>query len=331
MLQTHKKRISVWVVIIIIIGLIAGCSASDSNKSSSISYSLSESDSKAKNDSLFRDTSTVDAEKGEAAETEAGGGGGFLDSNLTNIGGFIQKIIYTADLNMQVGDLAKAAAELEKAIEKSGGYILQFEDTKQNGEIGSSYTIKVPAAGFKSFIDRVEQIEHRYFERSIGGKDVSEEYVDLESRLKARQLVEERLLVMMEKAVKADDLLKFSDQLSSVQEDIERIKGKIRFLDKNVSFSTVELRMTQTDQAIKLANADKEALGGQMSRALTGSAKVVVDGLKLLLVILAGALPVVVLLAIIIAPVLWLLRRKKQNKLQESVHAGDEQQPPSSS
>ncbi|NIK75877.1 uncharacterized lipoprotein YehR (DUF1307 family) [Paenibacillus castaneae] len=327
-----KKRIRLWIVIMIVVGLLGGCSSGNRASSSSPNSSLNDKTSEiATLDSISYEAMTkADSEGNRGAETGTKAGGGFTPELASSVEGFNQKIIYTALLNMQVDELTAAATLLRNAISQSGGYILQFQDIKHDGEIGSSYTIKVPAAGFMSFIDRIEAIEHKRFERNISGKDVSEEYVDLESRLKARQLVEQRLLAMMDKAVKADDLLKFSQQLSEVQEDIESIKGRIRYLDKNVSYSTVELRLYQTDQTLKRVISDNPKLGGRMSDALVGSTKVVWDGLKLLLVILAGALPVLVVLAIIAVPVFWIARLKRRyaSERQPTVSDKEEQQPP---
>ncbi|MBD2870136.1 DUF4349 domain-containing protein [Paenibacillus sp. IB182493] len=268
----------------------------------------------------------IAAADGGAASDEAAGGGIAADA-LTGGEAYNQKIIYSASLTMQVDDVGAASSALRQAIGLSGAYIMQFQDTRHDGEIGASYTVKVPADGFMSFIDRIEQIEHRSFERNIGSKDVSEEYVDLESRLKARQLVEERLLSMMEKAAKADDLLKFSQQLGDVQEEIERIKGRIRYLDNNVAFSTVELRLYQTDQAIKQAGDGEPNLGTRLAEALAGSTKAVWEGLKFLLVAIAGAIPVIVVLAVVAVPAVWVSRRLRRPAKAVQVSPDEEREP----
>ncbi|MEV5025036.1 DUF4349 domain-containing protein [Paenibacillus sp. LPE1-1-1.1] len=306
---------------------IAGCSFANENKASS--NGGGGTDSKSDSLSAGNENAGMAGIESEAASTAAtaennesvptAGGGFDSETALAADGnGLNQKIIYTANLSMQVDDLEAAGTSLRNAIHQSGAYILQFQDTKHEGEIGASYTIKVPASGFMSFIDRIEKIKHNDFERNIGGKDVSEEYVDLESRLKARQLVETRLLSMMDKAVKADDLLKFSQQLSEVQEEIERIKGRIRYLDNNVAFSTVELRMYQTNQTLNNKSTEVPKLGGRMSDALANSTKVVWDAINLLLVILAGAVPVLVLLALIGIPVLWFYRKGKKKSIKKT-------------
>lgn len=328
----HKKGFCMWVAIVVLTLLIAGCSSANGGSANSKGNMSAQKGSpaagSAAGDMISSDSEAAEEPASMGNGTEQTSGGGFATGTAAGAEGFNQKIIYTATLSMQVDELASAATSLRNAIHQSGGYILQFQDTRHEGEVGASYTIKVPAAGFMSFIDRIEQIKHRDFERNIGGKDVSEEYVDLESRMKARQLVETRLLAMMEKAVRADDLLKFSQQLSEVQEEIERIKGRIRYLDNNVSFSTVELRLYQTDQALKNTSLKNPHLGGRMSDALTASSKVVWEAFNLVLVVLAGAVPVAAVLAVIVIPVIWLSRRKNKGKALKRVESDDEEQPP---
>jgi hypothetical protein len=319
-------------ILILLIGLLAGCSSANSNFASNKAAleSAPMEDAKADgNSESLANNAAADTAVTTGGESNAPAGGGFSSETAAGAEGFNQKIIYTASLSMQVDELAEAATSLRNAIHQSGGYILQFQDTRHEGEIGSTYTIKVPAAGFMSFIDRIELIKHKNFERNIGGKDVSEEYVDLESRLKARQLVETRLLAMMDKAIKADDLLKFSAQLSEVQLEIERIKGRLRYLDNNVSFSTVELRLYQTNQELKKETLEKPSLGGRMSDAIAGSAKVVWNALNLLLVVLAGAVPVAAVIAILAIPAVWLYRRKKkESNTKKMPNSDEEEQPP---
>ncbi|MDQ0059393.1 uncharacterized lipoprotein YehR (DUF1307 family) [Paenibacillus harenae] len=301
-------------LVVMLVLLLAACSSANSD-----SGGMSEEGSSNKNvaqsadESAMEVTTQASAEDGEAQGNAEQPGTGFASGAAAQTDAFSQKIIYSAALSMEVEELEAARTALKNAIHQSGSYILQFQDTKQNGEIGSTYTIKVPADGFMPFIDRIGEIEHRHFETNVTGKDVSEQYVDTESRLKAKQLVESRLLVMMEQAAKADDLLKFSNQLSAVQEEIEVLKGRLRYLDHNVAYSTVELRLYQTDQSLYTASGEKKGLGAKMSDALTGSAKTVVAGLQLLLVIVAGALPVLVVLAIIAIPVVWMMKRKRRS------------------
>jgi Domain of unknown function (DUF4349) len=146
---------------------------------------------------------------------------------------------------------------------------------------------------------------------------VTEEFVDLDARLKAKQTVESRLLGFMDKATKTDDLVRFSDQLAGVQQEIEQIKGRIRFLDQNVAFSTINLRLYQTSgiEEIKEEKTDEKAgFGERISNALSGSAKalrVIGEGI---LVVIAALLPVLVVVAVIGIPVFLFVRKRNASR-----------------
>lgn len=333
-LPKEKKNRTAFCIaaLLVVFILMAGCSSSEDSNRSESKGSPNEAGSPAANsegafsyeeNESFSLLSNVD-QAGKALQNEAAD----QESATVTAGGAVPisaathgKIIYTANLTLEVEELSKAAPKLRDVIHLNGGYILQFNDTRYDGEIGANYTIRVPAGDFMAFIDAISQIENKHFGQSLSGKDVTEQYVDLESRLKARQLVEGRLLEMMEKATKADDLIQFSNKLGAVQEEIEGIKGKIRYLDNHVAFSTIELRMVQTNQSMPSKLEEKEkGFGAQLSDALSGSVKVVVEALKLILIVLVGALPVAAIAVIIGIPVYMLVKSRRRRPIPVRNH-----------
>lgn len=316
----RKTKWHAFLLMIVAVALIlGGCSSANGDMNSAASMAGNGAAMTKGSDAKAVDELNTENEAG-AAEVPAAAVGGEADGG--SIGeiaaegtgaGLNQKLIYKANLTIEAVDYDKAATALRNAIHQAGGYILQFQDGQYNGEKSSAYTIKVPAAGFMAFIDRLDGIEHKKFERQISGTDVTEEYVDLQSRLKAQQVVEQRLLAFMDKATRADDLVKFSEQLAAVQENIERIKGRIRYLDNNVSYSTVELRLYQPDGGAG-AKSVEDGLGDKMSKALDDSVDAMITVLQGLLVFVAGALPILLLLAIIGIPVYWLRGRSRSSR-----------------
>ncbi|GLI08355.1 hypothetical protein YDYSG_43860 [Paenibacillus tyrfis] len=229
---------------------------------------------------------------------------------------FNRKIIYKANLVMQVEKYQEAQAKIQEAVKQSGGYILQFNENASGLEKSGTFVIKVPATGFQSLLALLEQIQPT-LQKNLQGQDVTEEYVDLSARLKAKQVVESRLIAFMEKAAKTDELLAFSNELGKVQEEIERIKGRMRYLEQNVAMSTIELKLTQKNSSAEVIQARGQGpLGQRASEALNGSLAVLGFLLQWLFVFLAGALPVILLLVLIGIPV-WLLRKRRKEKLAE--------------
>jgi hypothetical protein len=221
-----------------------------------------------------------------------------------------RKVIFKGNLTMEVPDYSAAQTEINNLVTLAGGYILQFSENQSTAEKSGNYVIKVPANGFSSFIRDLEKIKTvSDIRHNIQGQDVSEEYVDLSSRLKAKQVVETRLLAFMEKAAKTADLLSFSNELGNVQEAIEQIKGRMRFLDQNVSMSTVEIRLYEQGTA-KLKVAVGDSTLEKTKHALASSIhalKVIAQGL---IIFVAAVLPVLIVLAIIGIPLIVFLRKR---------------------
>ncbi|SFE09917.1 protein of unknown function [Paenibacillus algorifonticola] len=298
--------------------LLSACSSANSDHASEGETSAAQTSS----DKLEQYSTSSDKSEGAAASTEASGAldnkaltTAPADSSIDSmtIGGeaFNQKLIYTATMTMEVADYEAAAQQLRNAIHQAGGYILAFQDGQYGNEQGANYTIKVPAQGFMPFVERLEGIENNHLERELKGTDVTEEYVDLEARLKAKQVVEQRLLAFMDKAQKADDLVKFSQQLAKVQEEIEQIKGRTRYLDKNVAFSTIELRLYQPIDSTIKTDKEEKSLGGKMLASFKTSYEGTWNVIQGLLVFLAGALPALVIPVIIGLVIWWFIRRSR--------------------
>ncbi|MFB0845559.1 DUF4349 domain-containing protein [Paenibacillus oleatilyticus] len=227
-----------------------------------------------------------------------------------------RKIIYKANLVMQVEKYQETQAKIQEAVKQSGGYILQFNENASGLEKSGTFVIKVPATGFQSLLALLEQIQPT-LQKNLQGQDVTEEYVDLSARLKAKQVVESRLIAFMEKAAKTDELLAFSNELGKVQEEIERIKGRMRYLEQNVAMSTIELKLTQKNSSAEVIQARGQGpLGQRAAEALSGSLAVLGFLLQWAFVFLAGALPVILLLMLIGIPV-WLLRKRRKEKLAD--------------
>jgi hypothetical protein len=329
------KGVLMTVIACLMISSLAGCSSPSSKDSSAAVSKQASTASEAKADSGIQDqfgasqAGAQDTKKSSVKQVAVGQSKAAAPAasmapmavtpaiGTDSSAGFNRKLIYKANLVMPVEDYGKAQTQLRDLVALSGAYILQFSENANVGERGGNFTIKVDAKGFASLLDGLEKISPS-LQRNVQGQDVTEEYVDLDSRLKAKQSVEARLLAFMDKATKTDELLAFSGELAKVQEEIETIKGRMRYLDQNVSFSTVELRMyQQTGSKSPVSDPEGIALGERLHKAIKASLNVLAIVLQGILVFLAGALPILILLAIIMIPI-WVYRRQRNRKLAET-------------
>ncbi|MGE6227449.1 DUF4349 domain-containing protein [Paenibacillus chitinolyticus] len=317
-------------IVALLVGVsLTGCSAADKG--------ISMADQKSGTSS----TASMDTEmlKKEGASKQADGNSASPAPSAVNpsadpaaADGFDRKVIYKGNLVAEVEDYAKAQRALRELVTASGAYILQFTEDNTASEIGGTFTIKVAAGGFSSLLDGIEKISPTR-QRNITGQDVTEEYVDLTSRLKAKEVVEARLLAFMEKATKSDELLAFSAELGKVQEEIERIKGRMRFLDQNVQYSTVELKLVQPKEGVLLKGAGTP-FGKQIGSTFTKSIDFIFTLLKGLVIFVTALLPVAAIALVIGLPIYFGIRSRnrrimKQVEAQKLAQASESRQPDS--
>lgn len=224
-----------------------------------------------------------------------------------------RKVIYTADTRIEVKDLQKKIATLESLIIDYDGYIVESSrsnDTEENNRTGF-ITARVPQTNFKTFMDEVESGEGKLLSSNISGQDVTEEYVDLESRLQSKKVVEKRLLAFMEQAEKTEDLLAISEDLAEVQEEIEQITGRMNYLQNKADLATVHIEIQENYVSIEDGNLNTwEATKQQFMKSINFLLKVISN----VFVFIAGNMPVLILIGVL-GWLGWILIRKwvKQN------------------
>ncbi len=332
--QRGSRNLTIFMAIILLLLGITACSSSNNDSASKAAaneaaavapaeeglgmadqaVSVTMSESKADSKSSEAEAPKAPASTTDSSAAALGGGiGPIADANA----GFGRKVIYRANLVMKVEEFRAAEEQLLDLIHLGGAYVLQFSDSRNTEEVGASYVIKVPSEGFSPFLEKLQKIESIKFEREVAGDDVTEEFVDLDARLKARQVVETRLLAFMDKATKSDDLVRFSNELARVQEEIEQIKGRIRFLDQNVAFSTINLRLYQASGVVEIKEEEKDeakSFSDRISDALSGSTKVLRQFGEGVLVVVAAMLPVLIAVAVIGVPAYYIVRKRNATR-----------------
>ncbi|GGC74372.1 hypothetical protein GCM10007216_01210 [Thalassobacillus devorans] len=289
-----KKIIGIAIGLLLILG---ACSNTEDR-----SESNEEMDMATEEDSSMPDT----AQKNDSLSE------GEMNSDTNNITDNVQEqmMVYNADVSLRTRDYDSFYEQLESHIDKQEAYIIEANVHKmEQGQRSANIRIRVPQENFRPFIDDLGSYSDNIDSRNISGRDVTEEYVDLESRLKAKEKIEERLLTFMDDAEKTEDLIQISQDLERVQEEIETIKGKMNYLENQSDFSTVSLTITETkvnvpdlkDQDLNTWEKTKQAFV-QSLNGLTQAASWIV-------VALIGYSPILVLLAIPL--IWWLLRRRK--------------------
>lgn len=220
-------------------------------------------------------------------------------------------IIHQASLSVNVKDLDKAQSNIEKKVDQYGGYIVESNVYQEDDQTSSGRMIvRIPEKNFEKFLLEAEGVAAEVLERNVTGQDVTEQFVDLESRVKSKRAVEERLLDFMSKAQKTEDLLKISADLSEVQEEIEVMVGKMKYLENQTSFSTIELSMYENRVVVPEIESKELNTWEKTKKQLATSTNSLLSAGSALIVFFIGNLPVLLLLGAIGFIVFWIIKRR---------------------
>ena len=229
-----------------------------------------------------------------------------------------QMVIYQAELELRVKKFDQTLQNLESKAKLYGGYIAESTVTKDGNErVSGSLKLRIPQEHFQDFLTDAEGQAAEVLQRNINGQEVTEEYVDLESRLKSKKAVEERLLSFMKNAAKTEDLLKISADLATVQEEIEIIEGRMKYLKNQTSFSTVNI--TLYERKVVVPNLDKDQLNTweKTKKQFMKSTNLLLAGLSGLVVFIFGNLPFMIIFILLGILIYLYYNKKKSHNRQE--------------
>lgn len=216
-----------------------------------------------------------------------------------------RKIIRNADLNLEVSSPEDAQQKIAAITESKGGFVVESAQNNSSMDVTTrnivTMTIRVPAAKFTESLDEIRKTSSRVIIETIKGEDVTEQFVDIEARLKAKKALEAQFLEIMKQGKTVQDALQIQRELANVRSEIEQIEGRKRFLENQASLSTIKVRL-QTSTSI---SANPSGFFYQLGQSISTGFNFALNFILALVTILIGILP---FLIFIVLPVLLLLR-----------------------
>lgn len=190
------------------------------------------------------------AEEQASAEPAAAGApglpgspGGDDGSGSLRLSPFAQDrvIVHTAYMSLVVDDVAGTVDRIAGIAASLGGWLVSSDRaSKHTGAIA----VRVPAQSLERALDTIESGAREVESRSVTSEDVTDRYVDTQSRLTSLRATEQRLLGFLEETQNVEEALKVQTELSSIQIQIEEMQGRLNYYDQVAAFSLVEVRLT---------------------------------------------------------------------------------------
>ncbi len=156
----------------------------------------------------------------------------------------LRRVIRTGQVAIEVEKFDDAARRLLAIAEGAGGFVADSSYADDGGTPRGTFVLRVPAARFSDVVRQVEQLG-TVQRRQITGQDVTEEFIDLEARVRNLERQEARLLTFMDKATKIPDLMAIEQEVARVRGEIERLTGRMRFLSSKVEMATIQAEVSQ--------------------------------------------------------------------------------------
>lgn len=160
-----------------------------------------------------------------------------------------QKIIKTADVRFQVKNLAKSIAKIQAMIRKHQGYVSSAKQDRHYRLLQSNIIVRVESDKFEDLLDEMTQESIFLDHKNVKADDVTEEFMDIQTRLKTKRAVEKRYLDILEKARTIEEILKVENQLRVIREEIEAKEGRLKFLTDQINYSTINMEIYQRIEA----------------------------------------------------------------------------------
>jgi hypothetical protein len=198
-------------------------------------------------------------------------------TNAPTATGMSRKIIYDAQIDLVVDSVDPVAKKLASLVQEARGYIAEQNVTGSPGSLRSiHWKVRIPVEQFDSFVNSVVSLGE--LERNNRtSQDVSEQYYDLEARIKNKKVEEQTLnKILQERSGKLEDVLKIEIELSRVRGEIEQLEGKIRVLENLSSLATLTLNIREREKYAPPAPV-VAGFGTQISRTWDGSITNFVD------------------------------------------------------
>ena len=224
-----------------------------------------------------------------------------------------RKIIRNADITIEVASTPQAQHSVTSIAEALGGFVVTSESKQRENVDPSQRTldfklvVRIPFDKFGVALDDIRKLASNVPEEKTTGEDVTEEFIDLEARIKTQKALELQFIEIMKQAKKVEDALEVQSQLANVRTEIEKLEGRKHFLENRSSLATITVNIQTPRPAIATTPT---GFSHSLREAASDSVELAV-GLVLFFVRLVIVLtPVVVLLGVPLALIIRYARRR---------------------
>lgn len=152
-----------------------------------------------------------------------------------------RKLIKKGSIAFESSDVNETKREINKLVSKYRGYIGNEHINKEYDRVSHSLTVRIPSEHFDAFLEGISSVTKELEDKSIHVEDVTEEFIDIQARIKTKKAVEARYEELLSRANTIEEILKVENQIGNLRAEIESMEGRLRYLKNRVGLSTLNI------------------------------------------------------------------------------------------
>jgi hypothetical protein len=235
-------------------------------------------------------------------------------------------LIYTADMSVQVTDVGKAVSQVESAALAAGGVVVNSartsepggERTGKDGTVtalpdrqSATMTLRVPPGDFDDVLARIAKTGD-VLDRTLTGKDVTAEVVDVRSRIASQRKSVERIRDLMDKATSLRDIVSLESEVSQREAELEALLAKQAKLADQTALATITVRLSTKPDGKAAVTTDEDTREAGFVSGLHSGWEAFVAAMVVAATVLGAVLPFAVVLLVLGPPVTWFVLRVRR-------------------
>lgn len=234
-----------------------------------------------------------------------------------------RKIIKNGELTLEVASPHEAQRSVSTIAEQHGGFVVTSE-TKQTENrdperraVEVKLIVRVPSSKFDSAVTSIEKLATNVIHRGIAGNDVTEEFIDLEARIRTQKALELQFIEIMKQARQISDALEVQRQIAGVRTEIEKLEGRKRFLENRSSLSTITVEL----KSPVLIAVNTSGFGRNLRESVSesiGIASAITLGLTRFVILMTPIFIMIVLPLGLVASIL--IRKAKRTRMAQELN-----------
>ncbi len=162
-------------------------------------------------------------------------------------------IIQDTGLSLQVKEVSKTIGEIEEITKNLGGFLINSNLSRPEGAASGNISVRIPEEKRKEAMNAFKNIAVKVVSESVSGRDVTDQYVDLEARLEVLYKTKIKYEEILQSADKVADLMSVQQQLTSLQSQIDNLKGQQKYFEQSAKLSKITIYLSTDELALPYA------------------------------------------------------------------------------